>query len=353
MTQPQVANAAECHDFRFTLCPLRGTQKKMGSGMEPRDALTFTHFRLDRAAYLRSDAERLDGLIETGGDCVLPMWRGKALLGPGPDGDLVPGLLPANSPVFEGAGPPIFLGLDDGAARFVRDMSRWEPPADDLAEVGRFFDPSQQRHPAAPDHAFTDLRANLARLALAGNELLATAKALTGWHATHGFCARCGTASVVSMAGWQRDCPDCGTRHFPRVDPVVIVLVTHGNDLLLGRSPGWPEGMYSLLAGFMEPGETPEAAARREIFEESAIRIGPVSLLSAQPWPFPASLMLGCRAEAQSRDIQVDPAELDDARWISREDMVAVFAGTHPAMFAPRKGSIARHIIGAWLEGRL
>jgi NAD+ diphosphatase len=134
---------------------------------------------------------------------------------------------------------------------------------------------------------------------------------------------------------------------------VVIMLITHCNRVLLGRGPTWPEGMYSLLAGFIEPGETIEAAVRREVFEESGVRVGAVGYLASQPWPFPASLMLGCRGEATSEAITVDPEELADARWVTREEMVSAFAGTHPLIKPSRKGAIARFLLENWLADRL
>jgi NAD+ diphosphatase len=131
------------------------------------------------------------------------------------------------------------------------------------------------------------------------------------------------------------------------------MLITHGNRVLLGRGPTWPEGMYSLLAGFMEPGETIEAAVRREVFEESGIRVGHVGYLASQPWPFPASLMMGCRGDALTDAITIDPEELADARWLTREEMVAVYAGTHPVVKPGRKGAIARFLIDSWLADTL
>jgi NAD+ diphosphatase len=163
-------------------------------------------------------------------------------------------------------------------------------------------------------------------------ELAATARGVLQWHATHRHCARCGGASVPDQAGWQRRCETCGAGHFPRTDPVVIMLITDGDRVLVGRSPGWPERMYSLLAGFVEPGETVEDAVRREVLEESGIRVGPVRYLASQPWPFPASLMLGCHGVAETTEITVDPEELDDARWVGRSEMLEVFMGRHPAI---------------------
>lgn len=131
------------------------------------------------------------------------------------------------------------------------------------------------------------------------------------------------------------------------------MLITRGNSVLMGRSPGWPEGMFSLLAGFVEPGETPEAAVRREVLEETAVRVGPVRYLASQPWPFPTQLMTAWAGEALSDEITLDPVELEDARWIRREDVAAILRGEDPAMSAPRKGSIARAVIEAWLGDRL
>jgi NAD+ diphosphatase len=153
--------------------------------------------------------------------------------------------------------------------------------------------------------------------------------------------------------GWQRECDTCGALHFPRTDPVVIMLITHGNSVLMGRSPGWPDGMYSLLAGFIDAGETMEAAVRREVFEEAGVRVGHVTYLASQPWPFPASLMLGCRGTAISTDIKIDPHEIEDALWVSREEMAQIFAGEHDTILPARKGAIAHFLLQNWLADTL
>ncbi len=155
------------------------------------------------------------------------------------------------------------------------------------------------------------------------------------------------------MCGWQRECTSCKDTHFPRTDPVVIMLVTCGNNLLLGRSPGWPDGMYSLLAGFMEPGETLETAVRREVLEETGVRAGAVGYVATQPWPFPASLMIGCRATALTQELVLDPNEIEDALWISREELADVMAGVHPKIRSPRQGAIARYLMLQWLRDTL
>jgi len=145
----------------------------------------------------------------------------------------------------------------------------------------------------------------------------------------------------------------CGAHHFPRTDPVVIMLITKGNRVLLGRNAVWPEGMYSLLAGFVEPGETVEAAVRREVLEEAGVPVGPVRYLASQPWPFPASLMLGCHGEALDEAITVDPSELEDALWLDRQAVLQVFSGRHPVVRPPRKGAIAEFLLRNWLADRL
>ncbi len=266
----------------------------------------------------------------------------------------VPGWLEAGHPVLAHGGPPVFLGLDDGVPRFATDVSDWSPEAGAEAVAAGFFDPSVQGHPALDDsYGFAELRGVMTRLSPRDAELVATAKAVLHWHRSHGFCAACGAASEMSHGGWQRTCPACGAHHFPRTDPVVIMLVTRGNSVLLGRSPAWPEGMYSLLAGFVEPGETLEAAVRREVFEEAGVRCGAVSYLASQPWPFPASLMFGARAEALTDEIVIDPEELEQALWVTREEMVTVMAGLHPVIRPARNGAIAHFILVNWLADKL
>ncbi len=321
--------------------------------MKHAEQVTFGGSALNRAAELRGDPEALQAMLAAPDAGVLALWKGKPLLlGDGRD-RLV--WLPADHSVFDHADEgPIFLGLDQGRApRFARNVSGWEPA--ELSEtVGAFHDPSEQHFPGMPDdHVFCELRGVMTRLTARDAELAASAKAVISWHERHGFCAACGAASQMAMAGWQRDCAACSSHHFPRTDPVVIMLITRGNAVLVGRSPGWPEGMFSLLAGFIEPGETIEAAVRRETFEEAGIRVGQVDYLASQPWPFPASLMLGCHGHAISDDIQIDPNEIEEALWVTREEMLAVFAGEHPRINQPRNGAIAHFILVNWLRDTL
>ncbi|KQP94883.1 NADH pyrophosphatase [Methylobacterium sp. Leaf113] len=208
---------------------------------------------------------------------------------------------------------------------------------------------------ADPEFRTNDLRSLAGEGRIAPHELglLATAKSLLGWHARHGFCANCGTPTTLAAGGYRRECAACGTHHFPRTDPVVIMLITRGDACLLGRSPRFNEGMYSCLAGFLEPGETVEDAVRRETFEEVGLTIGAVRYHASQPWPFPSSLMIGCVAESLDDIITIDPEELADARWFSRADVTAMLDGRHPeGLTAPPPLAIAHLLVRAFVEGR-
>jgi NAD+ diphosphatase len=199
---------------------------------------------------------------------------------------------------------------------------------------------------------FIDLRPIVGLLIPAEDSILAATKGVIGWHRSHPFCARCGKPSTIEDGGWRRKCPACSALHFPRTDPVVIMLVTRGDKVLLGRQSVWPPGLYSLLAGFMEPGETIADAVRRETHEETSVRVGRVRFIASQPWPFPASLMLGCWAEALSEEIVID-AEIEDACWVSRAEMALALEGAHPQFAAPRPDAIARWILTAWVAGEI
>ncbi|WP_265516137.1 NAD(+) diphosphatase [Nitratireductor luteus] len=180
---------------------------------------------------------------------------------------------------------------------------------------------------------------------------LAQGAALLAWNANHRFCGKCGRETEMRAGGYRRHCTDCERDHFPRTDPVAIMLAVRGDKCLLGRSPHFTPGMYSCLAGFIEPGETIEQAVRRETFEESGVRVGKVTYLASQPWPFPYSLMIGCIGAAETETVDPDTAELEDCRWFSREEVLAMLAGAHSdRLGVPPRGAIARHIIAFWAE---
>ncbi len=211
------------------------------------------------------------------------------------------------------------------------------------------------RLPAAPEEGGF-LTHNLRALAIEGRlpvqllGVVAQGRSILGWHATHGFCANCGAPTTAGQAGMRRDCANCGTHHFPRTDPVVIMLAVDGERCLLGRQARFAPGMYSSLAGFMEPGETIESAVRREIWEEAGIRTSRVVYHASQPWPFPSSIMIGCFAQAVSTEIQPRDPELEDVRWFDRADIAPMLDRTHPTYGAPPSIAIAHHLLRAYAE---
>ena len=315
--------------------------------MRDAEAVTFAGGRLDRAAHLRAEPAQA-ALVADPRAAGLALWRGRPLV------DAAAMRLawrPLDDPLFGHAtGRAVFLGIAEGAPLYAREIPDWDagaPPAE-----GFSAEPVVP-YPLLDGLGFADLRANMAALDADEAGTAAAAKGILGWHQTHGFFASCGTASEVADAGWRRSCPRCRAQHFPRTDPVVIMLILSGNAVLLGRNAAWPPGMYSLLAGFMEPGESIEAAVRREVREETGVPVGQVDYLSSQPWPFPSSLMIGCRGEALDRAIHRDPAELEDARWVSREGVLAALAGHDPDLRPARRGSIARFLIERWLSDSL
>jgi NAD+ diphosphatase len=180
---------------------------------------------------------------------------------------------------------------------------------------------------------------------------IATAKALLTWHARHRFCANCGTATNLTEAGWRRDCPSCEAQHFPRTDPCVIMLAIDGERCLLGRSARFPPGMWSCLAGFVEPGESFEEAVRRETREETGVIVSRVTYYASQPWAFPMSIMVGCFAEATGTTLAIDRNEIEDARWMPREEAASMLLRKHPdGLTTPPPAAIAHHLIRAYAE---
>ena len=234
------------------------------------------------------------------------------------------------------AGEPILLGLDGDAPRFAVDVSAFPEPAADLCGLGTGVE-------------FQGLRTAAPNLPAEDAAIAAQARSLVGWHERHPYCAVCGGATRVRNGGGSRACPDCGAEHFPRTDPVVIVVVSRGGRALLGRSGRFPGNLYSALAGFMEPGESVEEAVRREVEEEAGVRVGAVRYVFSQPWPFPASLMLGCLAEGLSDEIAIDPEELEDARWFTRTELAEALEGRNDVLSVPQPVAIAHHLIRAWL----
>ena len=280
----------------------------------------FTGGTLDREDRLRHDA---DALAAAMGD-----WRARLLvLGPGyepevgEDGRLAWTTL-ADAP--EDA-ELVLLGTDNGRPRFA---------ALTYQAGGGFRSPR--------------LMGMLAVMAPGEAATWAAARSVLDWHARHRFCANCGSATETFRAGWGRRCPDCRTEHFPRTDPVVIMLAEHDDRCLLGRQPGWPPGRYSALAGFLEPGESIEEAVAREVKEEAGVTVRDVRYVASQPWPFPSQLMIACIGRAEDDAITLDRNELEEAIWVSRADVRTVLAGGEGPFLPPPPHAIAHSLLTRW-----
>jgi NAD+ diphosphatase len=307
--------------------------------------LALSRSTLDRAGHRRADPGLLGALLADPSTAVLVLSGDRApvvdtpggprLVLPAP-GDLPPAVLDGSVRAYlgrdlaaaaDGSGPRenvlVAVPVDVGKALDLPDGARWAG----LREVGALLDD-------------------------AGAGLLTPAVALTQWHAVHPRCARCGTPTDVVQAGWARHCPHCGAEHHPRTDPAVIMAITDGaGRILLGRQAVWPPRRYSTLAGFVEPGESLEAAVRREVLEESGVVVGDVRYLGSQPWPFPSSLMLGFTGTATGTDVTVDGVELEDARWWTREEFDRDLASGD--LLLPPPVSIARRLVEHWYGGPL
>jgi NAD+ diphosphatase len=257
-----------------------------------------------------------------------------------------------------------FLPLDDYIpATDGRGALAWVPlpplPAEELVLLGRIDGAPRFAwlDPAAPPARRSPALFTIVEGLPAGEAATyAVARSLTDWHARHRFCAFCGAASLPIRAGWARSCPACGTEHFPRTDPVVIMLAEHGQgpdaQVLVGRQPIFPPGRYSALAGFLEVGEAIEEAVARELFEEAGVRAGKVRYVASQPWPFPSQLMIACIAEVNDPTIRLDTNELEDAMWVTRADVTATLTGEPGARFLPPPDyAIAHTLLTAWLDG--
>jgi NAD+ diphosphatase len=226
--------------------------------------------------------------------------------------------------------PCVFLGLDGTQPLFAVDLAG-------------------ESEPQLGTGAFTEMRAAAFVLPAREIAIAGQAKALLDWHKRHGFCPNCGHATEVMDGGYRRLCPSCGAEHFPRTDPVVIMLPLLGDRCLIGRNKRFPPGLYSAFAGFVEPGESMEEAVRRELAEEVNLKVAGVRYHATQPWPFPSSLMLGCYAEAQAADFRIDGHEIEDARWLTRDEVRARLANEiEDAMKLPVAIAIAHHLIRDW-----
>jgi NAD+ diphosphatase len=311
---------------RSRLCHLHRQDANRGHHMKDLQPLAFCLSPLDRGENVRRDPAALKALEKQGDAQAVLFLRGDPAL----DGDALLRWPFSSTVNLTQVADPILLGLENGAPLYAVDLL---PDAET---------------PGLPE--FTDTRTAGMRVSLDDSGILAQARSLIEWRRKHRFCSNCGAETQQTEAGRKRACPSCGTEHFPRIDPVAIMLVVKDDWCLLGRQESWPERMWSALAGFMEPGETIADASAREIWEEAGIQCDPrtAEIVDNQPWPFPSSLMIGLIIEAITVGITIDRHELEDARWFSRDEVRAMLSGTHPEADIPPKIAIARRLLEVW-----
>jgi NAD+ diphosphatase len=317
----------------------------------PANPNIFANNPLDRASYRRADKAWIEEQLKNPSSLFVPFrrqkrrdWEPFVLPEAQPSEGKDIGWTPASLlPELAGGGITVFLGINKrGKALFAADVSGTQ---------------DVENHPALKGQgAFEDLRG----LAMAGEitptelAIMAQAKSMIDWHSRHGFCSVCGAKSEMAEAGYKRVCPSCKAEHFPRTDPVVIMLATHGEKCFVGRQEIWPKGMHSALAGFVEPGESIEEAVAREMEEEAGISVSTVTYHSTQPWPYPSSLMIGCHAVADSEEFKVDGVELSGGRWITREEARKILAGEGDGtIWLPPAFAIAHQLVKAFAEGQV
>ncbi|MDE2601352.1 MAG: NAD(+) diphosphatase [Bradyrhizobium sp.] len=291
---------------------------------------------LDRAAHLRNDDAGLLALEGKRDTRAYVVHRDSLVVNRENGGSRA--LLTIDEATKYGANPgTIFLGLREGAAIFGMGIG--------ASAVEKLV--------SRDDVAVSELRGMAMQGVVPPDQLsaIAMAKSVVNWHQRHGYCANCGSRTAMTQGGWKRDCPNCKAEHFPRTDPVVIMMVISGDKCLLGRQKQFLPRMYSCLAGFVEAAETIEDAVRREVFEETGIRCTDVNYYMTQPWPYPSSLMIGCTTHATNEDIVVDHSELEDARWFDRAEVGLMIKRQHPdGLVGPHPFAIAHHLLGRWMH---
>ncbi|MEZ5854495.1 MAG: NAD(+) diphosphatase [Hyphomicrobiaceae bacterium] len=301
---------------------------------------------LDRVSGKRPDKDWVDAHLASPTVRILPLCDLKPVIEPGPDQTTAKLRWLTRDETTQLGLPDeraLFLGLtrDTGIPHFAIAITEHEAQA--LAGAAQFLRPA------------VDLRSLAMQGVLTPDEqsLAGKARALAQWHENAGYCGKCGAHSRMMDGGWRRKCTGCGIDHFPRIDPVVIMLVTDGERCIMAHEYRYANKMWSTLAGFLEPGEDIEHAVRREVLEETNIKVGRVEYVRSQPWPFPHSLMMGCIAHAETTDITVDKNELAEARWFTREEAKAMLDGTHPeGLTAPGKHAIAHILVKAFVDGK-
>ena len=298
---------------------------------------TFAGNPINRASDKRKDDAWIAERFASDESLAFVMWNGKPFVEKSADGGLQIAYLPTKMADGLSGGPErlLFMGLWKDTAIFAVDMEGPADPADGpLQGLGKF----------------EDMRGLAARLPAGDAAILGTAKGMFEWRRKHKYCAACGQPSEVAEGGWKRQCPACKAEHFPRTDPVVIMLAVYKDRCMLGRQEIWPKGMFSALAGFLEPGETIEEACARELNEEAGLTTASVAYHSTQPWPFPNSLMIGLIAQVEDDNAAPDQTELSEVRWFTKAEARDLLAGKIPDTFAPGSMAIAHQLIKAWAE---
>jgi NAD+ diphosphatase len=301
---------------------------------------TFAGNPLDRASYHRVDAEWLARQLECDEALALALWNGQPLVEDAREGGVQLAWLPARlaGDLSGGLERLLFLGLWKETPVFAIDLEgQADPTAASLTGMGRF----------------ADLRQIALSLPATDAAIAATAKGVFEWRRRHRRCAVCGEPTRAADGGWKRICEACEAEHFPRTDPVVIMLPYHGEHCMLGRQESWPAGMFSTLAGFLEPGEAIEEACARELEEEAGLHAVKVRYHSSQPWPYPSSLMIGLLAEVEDEEGRPDQTELSEVRWFTRAEARALLAGDLEGLFCPPPNAIAHQLLKAWAEKSL
>ena len=325
--------------------------------MGPSYKFLFSETDFDRSTKIRENPSELKRLINNPKTKHILLWRGKVLFDFSSENPCI-GLLSHNDKFWNASNNTNrdhgnFLGFTNETALFYHDIPDWNNLEVDEQTLTGFSDETRTHHPALPNNfSFCELRSLMTLITKSDASVLASAKGIYEWNKINYFCNKCGTKTIPTLSGWEKVCDVCNTKHFPRTDPVVIMMVYHKEMALLARSAAWPKRMFSCLAGFMEPGESIEAAVSRETFEETGILVKNSKYVTSQPWPFPSSLMIGCIAEAKSYEISIDEDELEDARWFSRKEINQALK-SKDKWWPAREGSIARFLINQWVEGNI